>query len=239
MITASPVCEASPHAQLAPIARRMVTDDVLETLRKAIIAGAFAPRDHITEASLARQLGVSRAPVREAMMQLEREGLLTFNRRGAALVKAFSEEDFEEIFSMRLTLEVMAARIACRNLAPPDVAKLSDNIERTRLAARLLEVTLLDVEFHDLIVRSARHSRLYASWANLRHQIEVWLARMHNRLEAQTQQTRAETVAHHRSLLEALRSGREAKAEKAMREHIAGWRRQFPNGQANDMKKNV
>ena len=63
--------------------------------------------------ALAQQLGVSRAPVREAMMQLEREGLLTFDKRGAAFVKEFTADDLEEIYSLRLTLETMAARLAC------------------------------------------------------------------------------------------------------------------------------
>ena len=76
-------------ALFVPLPRRTIGDDVLDTLRKSIIAGAFASGDHIAEGTLAQQLGVSRAPVREAMMQLEREGLLVFNKRGAALVKEF------------------------------------------------------------------------------------------------------------------------------------------------------
>ena len=87
-------------ALFVPLPRRTIGDDVLDTLRKSIIAGAFASGDHIAEGTLAQQLGVSRAPVREAMMQLEREGLLVFNKRGAALVKEFTTEDLDEIFSL-------------------------------------------------------------------------------------------------------------------------------------------
>jgi DNA-binding GntR family transcriptional regulator len=222
---ASPICVEKGTIRLTPVARRTIGDDVLDTLRKAVIAGAFAPGDHLAEGSLAQQLGVSRAPVREAMLQLEREGLLGFDRRGAALVKKFTDEDFEEIFSLRLTLETMAARLSCVRLEHDDL-RLEANIGRTRAAGKLLEVTLLDVEFHTLIVESARHSRLNAAWANLRHQIEVWLARMHSRFDASTHRAREETVRHHQRLLAALRSGRAAAAEKAMREHIEGWRRQ-------------
>jgi DNA-binding GntR family transcriptional regulator len=224
MINAIPILAEKPRSGLAPVSRRTIGDNVVDTLRKAIIAGAFAPDDHLAEGVLAQQLGVSRAPVREAMMQLEREGLLAFDKRGAAMVKAFTAEDFEEIFSLRLALETMAARLACRNLGASEIAPLEANIARTRSTTQLLEITLLDVEFHDLIVQAARHSRLYASWANLRHQLEVWLARMQGRLEASTHKTREETVRHHQELLQALRSGRERKAEKAMREHIEGWR---------------
>ena len=228
MLIASTNFVEGTSALLSPLARRTIGDDVLDTLRKSIIAGAFASGDHIVEGSLALQLGVSRAPVREAMIQLEREGLLVFNKRGAALVKEFTADDLEEIFSLRLTLETMAARLACRNLAAAASAILEDNIGRTRKATRLLDVTLLDVEFHDLIVQAALHQRLFASWSNLRHQIEVWLARMQSRLDAPVEKTREATVLHHRGILKALRSGNEDKAARAVCEHIEGWRRQFP-----------
>lgn len=230
MPMASPNLTETAPARLAPLPRRTIGDDVLETLRKAIIAGAFAPGDHLAEGALAEQLGVSRAPVREAMMELEREGLLAFDKRGAARVQTFTEDDFQEIFSLRLELETMAARLACRNLSASDEQLLAANIQRTREASRLLELTLLDVEFHDLVVRAARHSRLATCWATLRHQLEYWLARMQSRLAAPVLKTREATVRNHQGLLTALRSGHEARAVKAVREHIEGWRRQQANG---------
>jgi DNA-binding GntR family transcriptional regulator len=239
MPKASVICEENARPALSPVSRRTISDDVLDTLRRAIIAGAFAPGDHLAEGTLGQQLGVSRAPVREAMMQLEREGLLLFDKRGAALVKAFTNEDFEEVFTLRLTLETMAARLACRNFTDHDAVRLEENIGRTRSAARLLEVTLLDVEFHDLVMRAARHTRLYVCWSNLRHQIEVWLARMQSRVGASIHKTRESTARHHQELLDSLRSGREEKAAKTMREHIEGWRRQYPQANLNFEKNHA
>ena len=89
---------------------------------------------------------------------------------------------------------------------------------------------MLDVEFHDLIVQAARHTRLQACWATLRHQLEFWLARMHSQGEAPVPKTREATVRNHQGLLAALRSGNEARAVKGIREHIEGWRRQQANG---------
>ena len=230
MPIASPNFAGAPSTRLTPLPRRTIGDDVIDTLRKSIIAGAFAPGDHIAEGTLAQQLGVSRAPVREAMMQLEGEGLLVFDKRGAARVKTFTEDDFEEIFSLRLELETMASRLACRDFSEAHGTRIAENIERTRKASRLLELTLLDVEFHDLIVQAARHTRLQACWATLRHQLEFWLARMHSRVEAPVPKTREATVRNHQGLLAALRSGNEARAVKGIREHIEGWRRQQANG---------
>ena len=228
-IASTNLAEPAP-ARLSPLPRRTIGDDVIDTLRKSIIAGAFAPGDHIIEGALAQQLGVSRAPVREAMMQLEREGLLVFDKRGAARVKVFTEDEFEEIFSLRLALETLAVRLACGDLPPAHERRIADNIERTRHASRLLELTLLDIEFHDLLVQSAGHSRLQTCWATLRHQLEFWLARMHSRVQAPVAKTREATVHNHLKLLAAIHLGHEARAVKGIREHIEGWRRQQASG---------
>lgn len=222
--------EGTP-ALLSPLPRRTIGDDVLDTLRRSIIAGTFQPGNHLAEGSLAQQLGVSRAPVREAMMQLEREGLLTFDKRGAAFVKEFTADDLEEIYSLRLALETMAARLACSKMPEDVVARIEENIEKTHSAKLLLDLTLLDVEFHDLIVQASTHHRLLSAWSGLRHQIEVWLARMQSRLEAPVEKTREATVSHHRGILKALRAGKEERAVTVVREHIEGWRRQFPRSQ--------
>lgn len=212
---------------LTPITRRALTDDVLLTLRKAIVAGAFAAGDHIPEARMAEQLGVSRVPVREAMMALEREGLLLFDSRGAARVRDFTPEDFEEIFTLRLALEPMAARRACKKLTPSDMASLEANISRMRETTCLLEVTMLDVEFHDLVVQAARHSRLHASWANLRSQLRVWLARLHRRQNSLIE-TRENSVCGHEEVLTVFRSGDAEAAATLMYQHLVSWRERVP-----------
>ena len=96
------------------------------------------------------------------------------------MVKEFTDADLEEIFSLRLHLEVMGARLACRRMGEEDFQRLEDNIGRARVVSKLVELTLLDVEFHDLVMQGAAHSRLQACWALVRHPLEYWLARMHS-----------------------------------------------------------
>ena len=214
-------------APLEQVVRRALTDEVLTTLRKAIVAGAFAPGDHVPETRMAEQLGVSRVPVREAMMTLEREGLLEFDERGAARVRNFTAADFEEIFTMRLALEPMAARLACRRLQSVDVAALTENIRRMRKTSSLLEVTLLDVDFHDLIMQSARHSLLSVCWGNLGSLLRVWLARLHRREEG-PKETKQLTVQGHVQIVKILQSGDGDAAAEAMRQHLVSWRERMP-----------
>src|ERR1700710_2092013 len=88
------------------------TDETLRRLRNGILQGDFAPRMLLAEASVARQLGVSRVPVREALFSLEREGLVEFSPTGRAFVKELNAADFEELLLLRLALEPLAARMA-------------------------------------------------------------------------------------------------------------------------------
>lgn len=233
MVMASTVLLDGARQLFSPLTRRTIGDEVLDTLRKSIVAGAFAPGDHLAEGNLARQLAVSRAPVREAMMQLEREGLLVFDKRGAARVKVFTDEDFNEIFTLRLNLETMAARLACRRFTKADHQRFLQNIERTRAATELLELTLSDVEFHDLVVQTSRHARLLTCWSTLRHQIEYWLARMQDRAGSTLSKTRDATERNHRKLLAALQAGHEQRMAKEIREHIEVWGRR----QVDDLKR--
>jgi len=209
----------------APITKKLITEEVLTTLRKAILSGAFAAGDHLVESRLAAQLGVSRAPVREAMFQLEREGLLQFATGGEALVKELTRLDMEEIMAMRTALEGMAARLACQRLNEETMAAMKENIRQTEAEQPLLDLTLLDIAFHDLIINAAGNSRLQAAWRNLRPQLQLWLARLHGRHEAATRQTRTVTAREHRELLKQLQSGDPDNAESQMKVHINGWRK--------------
>lgn len=92
-------------SQIRPISLR---EQVVEQVRTAIIEGRLKPNDHITEATLTSQLGVSRTPVREALILLEREGLVVESPNRGCFVRAFTEGDIRDIFSMRTTLENFA-----------------------------------------------------------------------------------------------------------------------------------
>lgn len=208
---------------LAPIARRTLADDVLTTLRQGIIAGAFSAGSRMVERNLAEQLGVSRGPVREAMLQLEHEGLLVSDKGRGAIVKEFDKNDFDEILSARSMLEATAARFACRKLEGADVSRFETNIEQMRASSELLEVTHLDVAFHDLIAQTARHSRLYGYWSMLRPQLELWLARMHRKYESCLGNTRDITAQVHAEIVEVLRSQDEEASAALLAQHVQVW----------------
>lgn len=203
------------------------SDDAVRQLRSGIMDGVLLPGALLAEASVARQLGVSRVPVREALFALEREGLVEFSPTGRAYVKALAPHDFEELFLLRLALEPLAARLAAPRLRD-DVRELERNIEATARARSLKEVTHLDLDFHEIILEASGQKRLVRLWQSLRAELELWLSRLHRSHQAQTRATREATVEAHREVLACFQEQSPAAAERFMRQHILGWREWLP-----------
>jgi DNA-binding GntR family transcriptional regulator len=199
----------------------------INLLRRRIIDGQSEPGSLLAEVAVARELGVSRVPVREALFALERDGLVEFSETGRAYVKELSPHDFEELYVLRLALEPAAARLAAPALRE-DLSALEKNIVTTSKASSLIKVTHLDLDFHELILEASGNARLLKLWRSLRGELELWLGRLHRSKQIQTRGTREETVSSHRDLLECFRSESPAVCERKRREHILSWREWLP-----------
>lgn len=203
------------------------SDSAASLLRTEILNGTSAPGALLAESAVAKRLGVSRVPVREALFALEREGLVEFSSTGRAFVKALTPQDFEELYVLRLALEPLASRLAAQALKA-DISKLEKNLTTTRRARSVQEVTLLDLEFHQIILEASGNARLLKLWCSLRGELELWLGRLHRSHQLQTKETLKETVDAHQSIVESFRSQNPATCERLMREHILGWREWLP-----------
>ncbi|WP_395752745.1 GntR family transcriptional regulator [Prosthecobacter sp.] len=203
------------------------SDSTATRLRAEILNGTSAPGALLAESAVAKRLGVSRVPVREALFELEREGLVEFSPTGRAFVKDLTPQDFEELFVLRLALEPLASRLAAPALKE-DSAKLERNLAATRRARSVQEVTLLDLEFHQIILEASGNARLLKLWRSLRGELELWLGRLHRRHQLQTRETLQETVEAHQAIIESFQSQGPAACERLMREHILGWREWLP-----------
>lgn len=204
---------------LLPVPRTTLTREVAERLRKAILAGELEAGQILTEAAMAARLDVSRVPVREALVELEREGLVVFNARGRACVREFSDEDFAEIVSLRTTLQVMSAKLAAVRHTEEDLERLEMIVKRAEKTRDPIEFSRLDIAFHDEIARMARHQRLYQCWSNLRTQMELWIVRAHEERERVKHDVREETARAHREIIGILRSRDAAEAARRMETH--------------------
>ncbi|MFO0442374.1 MAG: GntR family transcriptional regulator [bacterium] len=209
------------------------TDSASELIRREILDGRAAPGDLLAESAVARRLGVSRVPVREALFTLERDGLVEFSETGRAYVKHLTPRDFEELFVLRLALEPLASRLATPQLRTTAEA-LERNIAATRRAKTVQQVTRLDLDFHEIILAASGNARLLKLWSSLRAELELWLGRLHRHHQFQTSDTQRETITAHETIVKAFRTQTPAECERLMRRHIQGWREWLPVLPEND-----
>jgi DNA-binding GntR family transcriptional regulator len=177
--------------------RRSLSDDVVDRLRSAIVRGTFAPGQRLSEVALADAFSVSRG----------------------AWVTLLSRQDIDEISELRLALERLAMERAARLATSEDCAAMAEVIELLRDAVErkaVFDTVALDVRFHDLIYRAARHDRLYQSWALLRPQIETFL----NSRPSDQNAYLDKAVREHSELLEVIRRHDRERAVTMIELHI-------------------
>ncbi len=203
------------------------TDHTTSLLRQEILSGKTEPGHLLAESAVALRLGVSRVPVREALFALEREGFVEFSGTGRAFVKALTPQDFEELYTLRLALEPLAARLASPSLKA-DASLLEKNIKATARAKTMLDVTRLDLEFHEIILQASGNARLLKLWRSMRGELELWLGRLHRQHHGQKLQTREETMRSHQGIVECFQRQAPNACESLMRKHITGWREWLP-----------
>jgi DNA-binding GntR family transcriptional regulator len=140
-----------------------ITDRVRDSIREAIIDGRLAPGSLHSVQSLASSFGVSRTPVREALIDLEGRGMVEFERNRGVRILQTSIHDLEEILSLRILLEVPAAYRAAEQATEATASELSDELMAMRKAARDRdEKTMMahDRRFHEIINEASGNSRL-------------------------------------------------------------------------------
>ncbi|MEU7477029.1 GntR family transcriptional regulator [Lentzea sp. NPDC042327] len=189
-------------ARLEPARRRGLSSEVADAIRTAIFDGRYPPGSPLREVELAEALEVSRGPVREALQQLEREGLVRTGWHRGATVAELSARDVAELDSLRGALEVLAVRRVVDTAADlTAVEKAAQEMERARTPHEMVQ---LDIEFHDAVYAAADHSRLVHAWEAIRSQVHLFLL---TRVAVSTEGYLEHVRDEHRALVEALRAG--------------------------------
>lgn len=158
-----------------PATRLIFRNQVIDAVRAAILDGRLQPGQAITERPLAHDLQISRAPVREALRELEKEGLVVTRPHRGTYVASFSDEDVLEIYSLRANLEMMAIGRAIERATPRDVDDLTGLIEEMErhAPANFSETIRVDLAFHRRICEIAAHRRLLDAWDVLANQLRA------------------------------------------------------------------
>ncbi len=205
---------------LSPALATLLSDEVVDRLRDSILRGYFAPGDRLREEQLADALGVSRGPVRNALAQLEREGLAVRRPNRGAVVAELSRTDLEEVYSLRLAIEPVACAGAARHADKDDLTEMQAVIDgysklTTKVSAR--EAAEVDLAFHDVVYRASRHRRLLGLWEDLRPQVYVFLCA---RTYVHTREFRDIMIRNHAAILAVIAEGDEERARAVTTEHV-------------------
>jgi DNA-binding GntR family transcriptional regulator len=187
-------------------------------IKWAILNSVYAGGELITEGALADEVGVSRTPVREAMLRLEVEGLVTLLPKRGALVSTFSERDVEDVLEARRLVELHTAvtSFARRHELLPVVEALHERLKRARRERDTAGFTTADREFHEAIVDAAGNGVLSAVYRMLRERQTLFTSVI---VRGRTDRM-DDAIAEHDRIIEVLRGDDVQAFEKVVAEHL-------------------
>lgn len=196
-----------------------LAEDLRVRLEAEILSGTLAPGDRLDETKLAQRFGVSRTPVREALMQLASSGLVEMRPRHGAVVAAITVQSLLQMFEVMAELEAMCARLAARRATPDERAAIKAAHEACKRAAddddpnAYYEVNRV---FHEKLYAGAHNGYLEDSTRNLRNRLSSY-----RRFQLRRPGRIARSQAEHGAVVEAILAGDPEAAADAMRAHIA------------------
>jgi DNA-binding GntR family transcriptional regulator len=154
----------------APFIRSNLRAQIKDVILQRIVSHEYPPGARLVETRIAQELGVSQAPVREALRDLEQLGCVVHEPFRGCSVRAFSAEELLEAFPVRAALEALAARLAAEQVTEEELLQLADLLENMRAAAGRGDAhdqSQANAAFHATIVRAARNATLERQWSLL------------------------------------------------------------------------
>lgn len=190
--------------------------DAYGLILEAIDTGLYRPGDRLVENELADRFGVSRTPIREALQRLETQNLLARDGR-SLIVASLDHNELAELYTVRGTLEGLAAALAARHAAPEEVRVLREMLEADRaLLGNPEALSRANRRFHKQI-HLASHNRFLVRQLDLVHRSMALLATTSLRAAGRSE----DTLAEHTAIVTAIEAGDEVAADLALRDHIS------------------
>lgn len=203
---------------VSPAPKTSYAEETLEKLRQAIVTGKLRPNQRLVESKVAKQLGLSRTPVREALKGLEMQGYLSKLPGGGMIVTDHSPSQLRNLYEIREALETTAIKLACQRATQEQVDRAAEyhtrslEVIRNRDANKFIE---LNIAFHNELLGACGNEQLWSLIQNFRDQffdrriVRVFTAGNWRAM-----------ITQHQRILEAVRQRNARMAEKAVREHV-------------------
>lgn len=191
---------------------------VFHKIREDILSGKYVKGEELKENTIAKELGVSRTPVREALRQIELEGLINMVPNKGATVAGFTSKDVNDIYVIRSYLEGLCAKWACENITEEQIEQLEEIQYLTEFHTKKKhydQLVELDNRFHDIIYEASNSRILNHLLTDYHHYVQ------RIRMQSLSNDERAKScLEEHNAILEAIKERNSDKAEELAHQHI-------------------
>jgi DNA-binding GntR family transcriptional regulator len=221
---------------LKPVRNRALSDDVFETMRDAIFSGRLKPGDPLREMHLAKELSVSQATVRDALVKLERFGLVVRVPNKETVVTRHTKREIRERIAVRATLEEKAFLEAAGRMTAEDYAALENKLQKISSSFKRKEyfdAAQFDLDFHRFVWQRSGNDLLAEMLDHLTTPLFAFISILRSTGTSKLK----DMVAPHEDLLEALKSKNQARIKKVLHEHIIGSYADFLNSEAESLEE--
>ena len=188
---------------------------ITNALRAAILQGRYQSGEPLRQDRIAEEFGISKIPVREALVQLRTEGLITFSPNRGAVVSELSQEEVDEIYTMRIALETKALERAIPGLRPADLIRAQGVLDIMDSENDQTRWSELNWEFHATLYQAARMPRLLNTIEMLHNNVARYLVLYLKRLGAQPVSQK-----EHRAILDSIRHQKAKRAVDLLQQHL-------------------
>ncbi len=203
---------------MTKISKKSLSESVYDILKQSIVNGDISPKDRLVEERIAKYIGTSRTPVREALKRLEQEDLIEKADYGGYRVKRFSQKEIKEVFEIRSILESYAAVLATRRVKQEALTVLENIIKRSEKALSFKDVEkfiTLNTEFHDSLYKASESNRLYKMINELRDHFYRY-----RRIILLIDGMPEVSLKDHKMMLDAMKNKDEERVNILVKEHI-------------------
>jgi DNA-binding GntR family transcriptional regulator len=221
---------------LKPVRNRALSDDVFETMRDAIFSGRLKPGDPLREMHLAKELSVSQATVRDALVKLERFGLVVRVPNKETVVTRHTKREIRERIAVRATLEEKAFLEAAGRMTAEDYAALESKLQKISSSFKRKEyfdAAQFDLDFHRFVWQRSGNELLAEMLDHLTTPLFAFISILRSTGTSKLK----DLVAPHEDLLEALKSKNQARIKKVLHEHVIGSYADFLNSEAESLEE--
>jgi DNA-binding GntR family transcriptional regulator len=189
-----------------------------EKIKQNILSFEYRPKDRLIESQIAASLKISKTPVREALLLLEREALVTSIPNSGYFVSELSFKEAEDCFELRRLIESYAIKLIIKNITEQEIDLLRQNLKETAQYAngQNIEKTIhLETEFHNILYKATKSKKIFSILSALQDQLHIYRS-----IASRTRNGTKISFQEHMKLLEAIGNRDELKAKVLVRTHI-------------------